>query len=198
MEELELALNIVKDKYGNYYNFQWHLDSMMNYGIVVLNEIKKNSPNLDILDAGFGWGTISIASHIMDNNITSIDLFCPPPVFYGINWIYPVDIQDPDFELEQRFDYILLLEVLEHFNFNVKPTLKKLVSWLKEDGILIITTPDKERFNENLPDIILPEYDKNIKIKDSHIRFYDENDLSFLKIESTIELNCHNMFFIRK
>jgi len=47
--------------------------------------------------------------------------------------------------------------VLEHFNFNIKPTLLKLKSWLKDDGYLIIATPDKIRFNENLPDIVLHE-----------------------------------------
>ena len=198
MDELNLALKIVKTEKGSYKNWIWHEISMEEYGTIVLNEIKSNSPDLDILDIGYGWGTISIATHLMCNNVKAIDLFCPPPDFYGPDFIYPVDIQDPEFKLEQKFDYILLLEVLEHFNFNVKPTLLKLKSWLKDDGYLIITTPDKIRFNENLPDIILPEYDKNIQVKDSHIRFYDDNDLDYLGIESKIEIGPRNIFYVRK
>jgi len=41
------------------------------------------------------------------------------------------------------------------------------------------------------------EYNKNIKVKDSHIRFYDEDDLSFLNIESKIEIGPRNIYMIK-
>jgi len=192
-EALNLAINIVKDKYGNYENWYWHEKGMNEYGIIVLNSIVNSG---DVLDVGSGWNTISIAAHLMGNQVISVDLFTEPTPFDGIK-IIKNNIQDPEFELGQKFDYILLLEVLEHLNFNVKPTLLKLKSWLKDDGYLIISTPDKIRFNENLPDIILPEYDKNIQVKDSHIRFYDEDDLDYLEIESKIEIGPRNIYYVK-
>jgi len=74
MDELNLALKIVKTEKGSYKNWIWHEISMEEYGTIVLNEIKSNSPDLDILDIGYGWGTISIAAHLMCNNVTSLSV----------------------------------------------------------------------------------------------------------------------------
>lgn len=193
---LELALKCIKNTYGSKPNWVWHEEGINTYGRLALNCIE--GIENDILDVGYGFGTISIAAHLMLNNVTSVDLFMPPPSFYGIDWLYPVDVQNPEFVLDKKFDVILLLEVLEHFNFDATETLLRLVDMLKPEGKLLIATPDKVRFGEDLPDVKLPTYDKTARLQDKHIRFYDENDLNFLNILSKIEIGPRNLFIIQK
>ena len=193
MDPINLALNITSAKYGHLYNWKWHEESVKSYGKYALDYIGSGK---QILDIGYGFGTISIAACLACNNVTAVDLFMPPPQFFDINWMYPYDVQCPDFILEQKFDNILMLEVLEHFNFDITETLLRLVKMLKPKGHLIIATPDKIRYNENLPDINLPTYKYNAKIRDAHIKFYDENDLDFVNIVSKIEIGPRNIFII--
>lgn len=198
---MDIALRITKEQYGQKNNWVWHEQSMLDYGTFVLKYIdagQNDSNDFKTLDVGYGWGTMSIACNMLISEVYALDLFLPPPDFHGINWLYPIDVQNPHFKLEQRFDYILLLEVLEHFNFCVAETLIRLVNMLKDDGKLIIATPDKVRFGEDLDDIKLPMFNKNVRIQDKHMRFYDYDDLNYLNILSKIEIGPRNLFIVQK
>ncbi len=112
----------------------------------ILDQINnKNIKNLKILDVGCGGGIICEPLARLGAKVTGID-FAPNNIKIAkihskinklkINYIYK-DIEKS--KLDEKFDVILMFEVLEHLD-NWKKTIKKIKKNLNKNGIIIIST----------------------------------------------------------
>jgi len=78
------------------------------------------------------------------------------------------------FNLKEKFDVVLIEEVLEHLN-NVGIAFENIRRHLKKDGLLIITTPNAHSISFFLQRLIRNEI-SGVSITD-HVLWYDENTL---------------------
>lgn len=91
-----------------------------------------------------------------------------------------------------RFDVIIMTEVLEHFNFQPVPTLKKIRDALAPDGVFFLSTPNQEKWGKTtkyykrLQD--LPAADRSKAVVDDHIWQYDEQELRDVLSEAGFEI----------
>lgn len=109
-------------------NFKKFKDIVLNF---------KNSGTL--LDIGGGYGLYDLM--LSENFKVSVI----EPIF---SQVYLKDIKYKvykanfdDFQSEQKYDLILMLDILEHFK-DPSEALSKAKSFLKKDGILVIQTPN--------------------------------------------------------
>lgn len=117
---------------------------------MISKDIKKRKKELiHLLDIGCGEGTMGkllkekLGSRI---SITGCDISSTilkvAQTYYSD--VYEVDIESDEFIKKfhkQEFDYVVILEVLEHL-FKPENVLKKIYTILKEDGILIASFPN--------------------------------------------------------
>ena len=112
----------------------------------ILDQIKnKNIKNLKVLDVGCGGGIICEPLARLGAKVTGID-FAPNNIIAAkihskknklkINYINK-DIEKS--ELDEKFDIILMFEVLEHLD-NWKKTIKNIKKNLNKNGLIIIST----------------------------------------------------------
>jgi len=112
----------------------------------ILDQINnRNIKKLKILDVGCGGGIICEPLARLGAKVTGID-FAPNNIKAAkihskknklkINYIYK-DIEKS--KLDSKFDIILMFEVLEHLD-NWKKTIKNIKKNLNKDGIVIIST----------------------------------------------------------
>lgn len=89
-------------------------------------------------------------------------------------------IEKPDFHIEEKFDIIVMTEVLEHFVNNPIPTMKKIAGMMKEGGRLYLSTPDWGHLRIYRDYSEMPEYTTLEKYKDGYIGHsyqYDKKEL---------------------
>ena len=121
----------------------------------ILDNFNKDIKNLDILDLGCGGGLTCEPLAKLGGNITGLD-FVKENVEIAkkhsiksklkIKYIHAdIDI----IKIKQKFDLILVLEVLEHLQ-NWENFIKKLKKNLKPNGVLIISTINKTQFAKYL------------------------------------------------
>ena len=92
---------------------------------------------------------------------------------------YDVRLQNVEekFDLKEKFDVVLVEEVLEHLN-NVGMAFENIRRHLKKDGLLIITTPNAHALSFFLQRLFRNEI-SGVSITD-HVLWYDENTLKTL------------------
>jgi len=56
-------------------------------------------------------------------------------------------IEDPSYNLDQKYDAIIMTEVFEHFASKPDVALRKIAGMLKEGGVIYLTTPNWENPN---------------------------------------------------
>ena len=139
-----------------------------------------------ILDIGCGYGTLSLfCQKLFHPEIFCIDfissylsksLIEDKKINFKVN-----NIETDKFQWDEKFDIIIFTEVLEHLNFNPKPTLKKIYDLLKVNGRLYLSTPDASqwgkitKYYKNIAEIPHPTKDK--KIIDDHIYQFNKEEL---------------------
>ena len=112
----------------------------------ILDQIKnRNMKNLKILDVGCGGGIICEPLARLGAKVTGID-FAPNNIKAAkihskinklkINYVYK-DIEKS--KLDEKFDVILMFEVLEHLD-NWEKTIKNIKKNLNKNGLIIIST----------------------------------------------------------
>ena len=149
----------------------------------ILDNFNKDIKNLDILDLGCGGGLTCEPLAKLGGNITGLD-FVKENVEIAkkhsiksklkIKYIHAdIDI----IKIKQKFDLILVLEVLEHLQ-NWENFIKKLKKNLKPNGVLIISTINKTQFAKYLG-IFVAENILNWIPKNTHDynKFIKPNDL---------------------
>ena len=139
-----------------------------------------------ILDIGSGYGTLALfCQKLFHPEIFCIDfassnlsksLIEDKNIHFQVN-----NIEIDEFPWDDKFDIIIFTEVLEHLNFNPKPTLKKIHSLLKTNGRLYLSTPDASewgrvtKYYKNPAEMPNPKKDE--KIIDDHIYQYKKEEL---------------------
>jgi len=158
----------------------------------ILDQINnRNIKNLKILDVGCGGGIICEPLARLGAKVTGID-FAPNNIKAAkihskknklkINYINK-DIEKS--KLDEKFDVIIMFEVLEHLN-NWKQTIKKIKKNLNQNGIIIISTINRNLISklfaisiaENILNWIpkgTHDYNKFIKPEELKITLSKEN-----------------------
>lgn len=73
--------------------------------------------------------------------------------------------EDPKFDIDKKYDCIIMTEVMEHFTTNPVTVLKKIGTWMHENSLLCVSTPNwgalhiYESYKE------LPEYSEIVDTK---------------------------------
>ena len=103
-----------------------------------------------ILEVGSGLGYFTYALRKFGYNITGLDIsqeaVDEANKKFGNHYIC-ADVTDNNLNIE-KYDLILLTEVIEHLNEPIE-FLQSLLSLLKDKGIIVLTTPNKSFFPEN-------------------------------------------------
>jgi len=158
----------------------------------ILEQINnRDIKNLKILDVGCGGGIICEPLARLGAKVTGLD-FSPNNIKAAklhsrknkikINYIHK-DIEKS--KLDEKFDVILMFEVLEHLD-NWKKTIKKIKKNLNKNGIIIISTINRNLISKlfaiNLAENILHwipkgthDYNKLIKPEELKISLSREN-----------------------
>ena len=149
-----------------------------------------------ILDVGCAYGTFLF---YIRHNLPSAEL-------YGIDFVdnffskklgaekninfAVANIENEPLPFTEKFDVIILTEVLEHFNYNPIDTLKKLAASLKDDGALYLSTPDSssawgvtKKYYQSFNQIPTPDscaVDGKCTNIDDHVWQYNLKELLFV------------------
>jgi len=149
-----------------------------------------------ILDIGCGYGTLlSLATKMYGAQGYCIDVFdyLKPTVASAHNLVFIrgnvelVPIPWPD-----KFDVVIMTEVLEHFNFQPLPTLRKIHDAVAANGTLFLSTPDARdwgrvfKFYRRLSDLPMP--DPSLPVRDAHIWIYNKKELTTLLDQAGFEI----------
>lgn len=141
-----------------------------------------------ILDIGCGYGTLlALASEIYGAPGYCMDVtpYLKPAFASRRHLVFArANIELSPIPWSPKFDVVILTEVLEHFNFQPLPTLRKIHDALGPDGVLFLSTPDAHdwgrvlTYYRHLSDLPMP--DPSRKIRDAHIWIYDQEEITTL------------------
>jgi len=113
----------------------------------ILELVKKLKPK-NTLEVGCAYGCLSLLLTRNGFLVKTIDIL--PKLHsqklfrkYGVPF-KKANIETDPVPYKEKFDLIILSEVMEHFCSNPLPTLKKLVAKLKRGGRLILSVPMRE------------------------------------------------------
>lgn len=141
------------------------------------------------LDVGCGYGTLALYARKLNPEcqvclIDFTDVYISPRLLKKYRFRFTrMNIELESIPYIEKFDVILFTEILEHFNFNPLPTLRKLHQALADDGILLLSTPNAERWGRldyyaHWTDLPAPNSTK--EIVDAHIYQYTRSELQDL------------------
>jgi len=112
-----------------------------------ISNILKDFPNARLLEVGSGLGYFTYALYKSGYNITGLDIsqeaVDKANKKYGNYYIY-ADATTYNQKVE-KYDIIILTEVIEHLNEPIE-FLQNLLSLLKDNGHIVLTTPNKSFF----------------------------------------------------
>jgi len=141
------------------------------------------------LDIGCAFGTLALyCRRILDCNMFCIDctdaymsktLAAAHGITFAVN-----NIELDSFPWNQRFDIIVLTEVIEHWNFHPLPTLKKIAGLLTENGRLYLSTPNAAdvgrvtKYYASMADMPPPESHRaGIQLVNDHVWQFNDEEL---------------------
>lgn len=151
-QEIAESYSEIENYYANFYR-EKYAPQEINYWYPALSWIS-SLDNIDsIIDIGAAYGTLlmySVHRHQPDNAV-----ICDPVSYfsnklaekYSIQ-LSSIDIERESIDLSRLYDLVIFTEVIEHLNFNPLPTLKKLRSMLRDNGHIVLTTPDSDSWGK--------------------------------------------------
>jgi SAM-dependent methyltransferase len=129
---------------------EYSLQGMEYYGYLkmIVNLVLEEGKGLKILDAGCGDGRLAAVLSNLGFKVVGID-FSQNAINYARKLVPKADFICMDVyelgkyrEFHERFDVVVLMEVLEHLNpNNYQQVLKDLSVVLREPGVLILSVP---------------------------------------------------------
>ena len=162
--------------------------NMKNENSVYYKILKEIKPHSDVLEIGCASGHVS---QYLKNNLKckvygiEIDEVAGTIAKPFLEKLIIGDVQDSQVLAklgEQKFDYILLMDVLEHLQES-ESTLKKLLPYLKPNGILLISVPNVAH-GSIIANIIDGKWDYNETglLDSTHVKFFTRKTI-FLELE---------------
>jgi len=159
------------------------------------------------LDIGCAYGTLSLfCSRVCGCEVYCtdfIDVFISKALIRKYDFNFRVNnIELDPFPWQEKFDLIILTEVLEHFNFYPVPTLQKIISLLSENGRLYLTTPDAAswgkvtKYYSDLSDMPLPG--KGHQVIDDHVYVYTKDELFDVLSKAGIKIERFDYSHVNK
>jgi len=138
-----------------------------------------------ILDIGCGYGTLLAFSSMVYGSAGScldINNYLQPAFLqaHGLQFAKG-NIELDEIPWGERFDVVLMTEVLEHFQFHPLPTLRKIRDALAPGGVFFLSTPDERdwgreyRYYRKLSEMPPPTPGK--QLPDAHIWIYSKKEL---------------------
>jgi SAM-dependent methyltransferase len=160
------------------------------YNKRILFSLKFLEKNIKILDIGCGDGTVTkTVSRARASTMNAIDVseqainvakkFNPGP---NITYL-ATNIED--YNPEERFDGILMFEIIEHLYRPIE-VLRKLNSLLNKEGLLLISTPNYKRLTRRIKSALGISHIRRLQGKDGnrigcdHFQEFDYHQLHFL------------------
>lgn len=152
-----------------------------------------------ILDIGCGYGTLlTLAVRIYGAQGYCLD---STPYAAALARKDGLIFSQSNIELDpipwkEKFDVIIMTEVIEHFNFHPTPTLEKIRAALAPGGLFFLSTPDARswgrttKYFKRLEDIPPPP-SRPAKVIDDHIWVYGRSDL--LRVARTAGLKVERL-----
>lgn len=120
----------------------------------ILDQCNFKTPDISILDIGCGRGELVYYSAVAGANALGID-YSSAAIEIANSYknklnkelkdkITFLNIDALDLSIDKKHNYIFMIEVWEHmYDHQIIPLLKKVHTLLKENGTLIITTPNR-------------------------------------------------------
>ncbi|MBI4652313.1 class I SAM-dependent methyltransferase [Candidatus Desantisbacteria bacterium] len=191
--------NIKPKEYDNNIDYaspyHWNIDrSDLNGGVEYFGYIElvankcKELASKKILDVGCGDGKATdVIQKITNADVTGIDISDRAIAFAQLLSAKPAFKNINIFDIEDSFDTVIMIEVLEHLEADMAlKFLKKIYQIMKDSGSLIITVPS------NLFPMLHP----------GHVRHFNKNDLEKVLNSSGFIIKevifQHNMLFDRR
>ncbi len=160
----------------------------------LIEDLNRNlRKNLDILDIGYGYGTILV--YLMQNyknldlngldiqeELRHLDLKDSSVNFYKFNF----EKEIPFKFINKKFDIIICTETFEHFNFSPIDNLLKIKELLKQNGRLYFSTPEQESWGKiniyykNFEQLLNTKYNSDFSYTDDHFWHYSLENLKFI------------------
>ena len=135
-----------------------------------------------VLDIGCGYGTLlGFAAQVYkaDGFCMDVNDYMRPPFYQPRKLKFAkANIEIDAIPWTEKFDAIIMTEVLEHFNFYPVPTLVKIREALAPGGRLYLSTPDEKewgrefKYYKGMADMPMP--DRAAKFVDAHIFVYSK------------------------
>lgn len=152
-----------------------------------------------VLDVGCAYGFMSYLLTLAEMKVTALDCMTlfNESVFKENN-IKFIKRNIETQEIDGSYDLILLMDVLEHLNYNPLPVLKKL---RKVGKSIIITTParevddvmpEKARYKDFVNWKMIPNY-KKYQFSDSHHHTYTLWELKELLVEAGFKIDHYEL-----
>ena len=86
------------------------------------------------------WCSLSKKESIEESYIDIVNEAFPVRIFHG-------KIENPNYNFDEKYDIIVLTQVMEHFQCNPIPTIKKIADMLNDDGFIIFSIPHDKLHN---------------------------------------------------
>jgi len=195
-ESVELQLTAIQDEIarsdgaGRYYQSTYRKMEPLYWQKIPpwMQEDARERKVARILDIGCGYGTLlTLATRIYGAQGYCMDItqYLKPDFARKHELRFARgNIELSTLPWPGKFDVVILTEVLEHFNFQPLPTLRKIHDALAPGGVLFLSTPDQRdwgrlsTYYRRLSDLPMP--DPSRRIRDAHIWIYSENEVTSL------------------
>ncbi|WP_219993666.1 class I SAM-dependent methyltransferase [Aliarcobacter cryaerophilus] len=137
-------------------NFEWarskfHTEYNAVLGYYKILDCLEHSKGSNVLDLACGDGTLTAMIKNNFKRVVGVDASSKHLAIAKQN-LPDVEFHEcliEDFETDEKFDTVLMLEILEHVE-DSKLILKKAASFLKDDGVLIVHVPNAEAVNRKI------------------------------------------------
>jgi SAM-dependent methyltransferase len=199
-ERLEKALLQAIDHHVDYWTTDgfwiskgfWHFvngSAWWNRIIEWIEEDVERSADTRMLDIGPGIGLFSSLVKLLKN--TRIDWINIDASFITdiAEKVIIANIETDDIEITDKYDIIVMTEVIEHFSYNPVPTLKKIGNYLAPNGRFYLSCPQWHRLYsyKSWRDMPLPGTPLQLDYHD-HIYEFSRDELYEICVEAGFDV----------